>query len=347
MTGICVATFFPLVMTAAYDPSLAPLTLLIPLGGLFGYLPDFLDFKLSRYVERTDYIASPGYHDLDPWRVANTIAKCINEAYKSEHPVKLKLHTIRMPNGLWRRYSLLFRLEAREVWVKIGPLITTGLEVVPGSEPEEERVAVVKYKPKLNYSYEDVTNVDIWDGPTFEFSRRGDEVQADFIQWHRRWSHSLTLGLLLGFVVAGLAGLIYYFQGINLTDIEILTVFGIVAGGIWGHVLVDQLGWLGSNLFWPVTGRRKTGVGLTRSMDPLANFVTTYILTLLIVWNMNRFAPEPVFAWTNLEFFLLWIVLPMAILIALTLALRKKKGKTKRSKEEEAREEVSMEIAYF
>ena len=64
MTGVCVATFFPLVMTAAYDPDLILLTLLIPLGGLFGYLPDFLDFKFSRYVEREDFIANPGFKDL-------------------------------------------------------------------------------------------------------------------------------------------------------------------------------------------------------------------------------------------------------------------------------------------
>ena len=48
MTGVCIATFFPLVVTAAYTQDLIMLTLLIPLGGLFGYLPDFLDFKLSR-----------------------------------------------------------------------------------------------------------------------------------------------------------------------------------------------------------------------------------------------------------------------------------------------------------
>lgn len=347
MTGVCVATFFPLVMTAAYDPDLIMLTLLIPIGGFFGYLPDFLDFKISRYLEREDYVINPGYHELDPWRVAETIAKSINDAYSENRRINLKLQTIRLPNGLWRRYSVLFRLKEREVVVRIGPLITTGMEVVPGTAPKEEKVAAVKYKPELYYSYEDVTNVDIWDGPTFQFRREGDTVYADFIQWHRRWSHSLTLGVFFGIMISLIAGFIYYSNGIELTDIEILMVFGVITGGIWGHVLVDQLGWLGSNLLWPVTGKRKTGMGLTRSMDPMANFITTYLLTLLIVWNMNRFAPEPVFPWSHLEFFIYLIILPLALIIAAKSIFGGKREKVEQTRDAKEMEEVSMELAEY
>ncbi|MHA1733525.1 MAG: metal-dependent hydrolase [Promethearchaeota archaeon] len=347
MTGVCVATFFPMVVAAAYDPSKIWLTLLIPLGGLFGYLPDFLDFKFTRYTERADFFISPGYKELDPWRVASQVAEAINQAYTSDKPVKIKLRTIKMPNGLWRRYSVLFRLKERAVEVKIGPLITTGLEVVPGSEPEEERVAVVKYKPELYYSYEDVTNVDIWDGPTFQFRREGTTIYADFIQWHRRWSHSLTLGVFFGLLMAGVAGLVYRLQGVTLTDLQILTVLGVVIGGMWGHILVDQLGWLGSNLFWPITGKRKTGMGLTRSMDPLGNFITTYLLTMLILWNLNYYAPEPVFQWTFVQFLVFYIALPISVVVAATTIHRRKQDKIKRTRDQEEMDEVSMEIAYF
>ena len=347
MTGVCIATFFPLVMTAIYTTDRVLLSLLIPLGGFFGYLPDFLDFKYSRYVETEDYAVNPGYWDYDPWKVADTIAECINRAYAENRTVKLKLQTIRMPNGLWRRYSVLFRLKEREVVVRIGPLISTGLEVMKGTEPVEDLVAIVKYKPELYYSYEDVTNIDIWDGPTFEFKREGSRVVANFIQWHRRWSHSLTLGVFLGFFVTLAVGLFYNFQGNPLTDYEILTVAGIIIGGVWGHVLVDQLGWLGSNLLWPVTGKRLTGLGLTRSMDPLANFTTTYILTMLIIWNMNRFAPSPVFDWPITTFLLLVIILPLAVLTAAVISARKKHLEENRTRSEEELHEVSMEIAEF
>ena len=348
MFGVCVATFFPLVVPSVYDADLVMLSLLIPIGGFFGYLPDFLDFKLSRYLEREDFSVNPGYHELDPWRVAKTVAESIDKAYEGERSTKIKLNTIKMPNGMWRRYSILFKLKEREVHVRIGPLITTGLEILYGTQPEPERVAVVKFKRKLYYSYEDVTNVDIWDGPTFEFRREGDTIFADFIQWHRRWSHSLTLGLIFGFLITLIAGFLYSLSGVLLSDLEILTVMGIIIGGVWGHVLVDQLGWLGSNLWWPITGKRKTGMGLTRSMDSLANFITTYILTLLIVWNLNRFAPSPVLPWSDLEFFILFMVLPIAIVVAGVSVYRKKQlAKELKSRGQEELEEVAMEVAEF
>ena len=347
LTGTCIATFFPSVVYAAYDPDLILLTLLIPLGGLFGYLPDFLDFKLSRYLEREDYVVNPGYHELDPWRVAKTIAKCINEAYTSKKPVKLKLETIRLPNGMWRRYSVQFKPEEREVRVKIGPKVSTGLEIQKGTEPEEEKVAVVKYKPKLNYSYEAVTNVDIWDGPTFQFRREGTEIYADFIQWHRRWSHSITIGLAFGLLISLTAGFFYLLIGIKLTDLEILMLMGVIAGGIWGHVLVDQLGWLGSNLLYPITGKRTTGFGLTRSMDPMANFITVYILTFFMLWNLNRFAPTPIIPLNPIMFILLLLVLPISLLITATYIWEKRYPEEEKTRDEEELDEVVMEIAEY
>ena len=346
MTGVCVATFFPMIIAAAYDPDLILLTLLIPIGGFFGYLPDFIDFKISRYLEREDYATNPGYHELDPWPVAKTVAQCINEAWYSEKPVRLKLNTIRLPRGLWRRYSILFNMRDKEVVVRIGPLISTGLEVMYGTEPAEEKVAVVRYKPKLYYSYEDVTNVDIWDGPTFQFRREKDTIYADFIQWHRRWSHSLTLGIFFGLAIALAAGWIYYLNGVKLSDYDILIIMFVILGAVWGHVLVDQLGWLGSNLWWPITGKRKTGMGLTRSMDAMANFVTVYILSALILWNLNRFAPSRVFLWNDVEFIIIVIVFPLALIIA-GKAIFGKKPKKVPSKGTEEMLEATMEVAEF
>jgi len=346
LTGVCVATFFPMVVAAAYYPDLILLTLLIPIGGLFGYLPDFLDFKFTRYIEKSDEIINPGYKELDPWRVAEKIVYAINRAYESKKPVKIKLQTLRMPNGLWRRYSIKFLIKQRQVVVRIGPLITTGLEVLEGTEPEEEKVAILRYKPYLHYSYEDVTNVDIWDGPTFEFRREGNVVYADFIQWHRRWSHSLTLGLIMGLLIAGFAAILYSIKGITLSDLDIITIIGIITGGMWGHIIVDQLGWLGSNLFWPITGKRKQGLGLTRSMDAFGNFLTIYILTMLIIWNLNRFAPTPVFGWTNLQFFLWGMVLPISIMCAVVYGIRKKKAeKIIKTRGQEELYEIEAEIA--
>jgi membrane-bound metal-dependent hydrolase YbcI (DUF457 family) len=142
-----------------------------------------------------------------------------------------------------------------------------------------------------------------------------------------------------------IAGFFYLINNVTLTDFQILTIFGIIAGGIWGHVLVDQLGWLGSNLLWPITGKRKTGMGLTRSMDPLGNFLTTYILTVLILWNLNRFAPEPVFPWNNIQFFLFLIIVPIALILAGLYIYHKRHPQEEKTRDEEELEEVAMEIA--
>jgi membrane-bound metal-dependent hydrolase YbcI (DUF457 family) len=346
MTGVCVATFFPTIMLAAYSDNIL-WTLMIPIGGLFGYLPDFLDFKIARYLEGEDYVSNPGFMELDPWPVANTIAKCIDEAYTSKKPVKLKLQTIKLPKGLWRRYSVMFRLDQREVEVRIGPLVTTGMEVLEGTGPDPPLIAIVKYKPPLFYSYEAYTHVDIWDGPTFQFRRKDDVIYADFIQWHRRWSHSLTLGIIVGLIVSLVFGLISWGLGKPMTDGQIFTIFGVIAGGMWGHVLVDQLGWLGSNLLWPITGHRKIGMGLTRSMDPKANFITTYILVMFIAWNINRFAPTPVLLWTNVQFFVFYLLLPIILLLLASQFLKKKEVRVELSRDREEMDEVSMEVAEF
>ncbi|MHA1870267.1 MAG: hypothetical protein ACTSXF_04905, partial [Promethearchaeota archaeon] len=57
------------------------------------------------------------------------------------------------------------------------------------------------------------------------------------------------------------------------------------------------------------------------------------------------FAPEPVFLWTNFEFFVYFMILPIAIISAATYAYRKKKAEAKKSWDEEELEEVVMEIA--
>jgi hypothetical protein len=47
VTGVAIATFFPEVVESAAQGSLLPM-----LGGVAGILPDTLDFKFVRYLER-------------------------------------------------------------------------------------------------------------------------------------------------------------------------------------------------------------------------------------------------------------------------------------------------------
>ncbi len=127
-------------------------------------------------------------------------------------------------------------------------------------------------------TYDAETKIDIFSGPSFKFERRGDKLYVHFLDWHRRWSHSLTLAValgLLGWLVFGKWG-------------------GLVIGlGFAGHILEDQLGFMGSNLFYPFTKGRSTGLQLLRSGDAIPNFLTVWTSVALILFNLDRFSAQP------------------------------------------------------
>jgi len=63
--------------------------------------------------------------------------------------------------------------------------------------------------------------------------------------------------------------------------------------GLLGHILEDQLGFLGSNLLYPFTRARTRGFGLVRSGDAIPNFLTVWSAALVIVFNLDRFSAQP------------------------------------------------------
>jgi hypothetical protein len=69
---------------------------------------------------------------------------------------------------------------------------------------------------------------------------------------------------------------------------------GLVSGlGYATHVLQDQLGYMGSNLWWPLTKRRTGGLRLLRSGDGLPNFLTVWLAVATILFNLDRFSALP------------------------------------------------------
>ncbi len=208
---------------------------------------------------------------------------------RDEKPQNIMPHTIRLGADLWRQYTIRFAPQHNEVAVRIGPVVNTGPVPLPGSEganlPSSEVGANPCGRPPENPcgrppenpcghppgevqikvgipmapTYDAENKVDIFSGPSFKFERRDDQLHVHFLDWHRRWSHSLTLAAalgLLGWLVFGKWG-------------------GLVIGlGFAGHVLEDQLGFMGSNLFYPFTKKRTTGLQLLRSGDAVPNFLT-------------------------------------------------------------------------
>lgn len=291
ITGVAIATFFPEVVQQASAGSVLPM-----LGGIAGILPDTLDFKFVRYFEHYDHEIDPGA-EPDAHAVAERVVGAMRRAYESGKPQNVVLHTIRLGADLWRQYTVRFDAGQNEVAVRVGPIVNTGQVPLPGSEPQGAAEARVKVGVPMVHTYDAENRIDIFSGPSFKFERRDDKVHIHFLDWHRRWSHSLTLAAalgLLGWLVFGKWG-------------------GLIVGlGFAAHVVEDQLGFMGSNLFYTLTKRRTTGAQLLRSGDAMPNFLTVWIAVALILFNLDRFSEQPVLPpWWFLG---LAVVLPLVVL---------------------------------
>jgi len=309
ITGVALATFFPEVVRAGSQGSLMPM-----LGGIGGILPDTLDFKFARYFERYDLEIDPGA-EPNARDIAEQVAGAMRRAYETGEPQNVMLHTIRLGADLWRQYVIRFDPERNEVAARIGPIVNTGQAPLPGSEPEGAEEVRIHIDAPMVHTYDAENKIDIFSGPSFKFERRGDRLHVHFLDWHRRWSHSLTLAAVVGLAM----GLIFGKWA------------GIAVGlGFVGHVLEDQLGFMGSNLFYPLTKQRVIGLQLLRSGDAIPNFMTVWTAVALIIFNLDRFSAQPLL---NPWWFLgLAVALPVVLMGGLyQYQRRRRKPETKES----------------
>jgi membrane-bound metal-dependent hydrolase YbcI (DUF457 family) len=332
LAGIAAASFIPGVIESAAQGSY-----LILLGGVFGLLPDTLDFKFARYFDRAESVDPDPAH-LDPQAIADQIAALIDRAATERREIRAQLHTIKLGPDRWRQYTVRFDAARNEIAVRIGPVVNTS-QMPVGQVDNLPKPARATVHAPLNYTYDGEVNVDIFGGPSFAFvpkaagvemlvlsplrsQRRprreskpgnaaGDgglssNVEIQFLPWHRAWSHSLTLAALLGLIV----GVVFGSVPAGL----------VVAAGMAAHILEDQLGYLGSNLFWPITRGRSNGLKLIHSGDAIPNFLAVWIALQLIFFNLDRFSAAPQNRAVMLEpvsFFALAVGAPMIALLAI------------------------------
>jgi membrane-bound metal-dependent hydrolase YbcI (DUF457 family) len=286
VTGIALATFFPEVVERAADGSILPV-----LGGIAGVLPDTLDFKFVRFFAVHDLEIDPG-PEPDAQEIAEQVADAMRRAYRSGEPQRVMLHTVRLGADLWRQYVIRFDPEQSEIAVRIGPIVNTGHIPLPGSEPEDADEVRIEVGVPMVHTYDDEIIIDIFSGPSFTFERRGDQLYIQFLDWHRRWSHSVTLAAGLSLGAATIAAVVELLTQGAVTRTPLW--MGLVVGlGMMGHVLEDQLGYMGSNLFPPFTHDRRRGLGLLRSGDATPNFLTVWTSLMLILFNLDRFSAQP------------------------------------------------------
>jgi hypothetical protein len=265
--GVAAASCFPGAVAAAENGN--PLYFI--LGGVFGLLPDTLDFKFYRFFYRHDVEVMLDPLDPDPQIVADAVTGAIGHAAETGKPFRIKLNTVRLGPDLWQRYTLRFDLATSLLEVTIGPKVDTGGTTVEPA-PARPRSATAPLPAPVRLDYLASTHIDIFEGPLFQMSPASNgDIVPEFIPWHRQWSHSLLAGLLL--VIP--ARLLWDW-----------VAAGVIAAAYCAHVGLDQLGYMGSSLFWPLTHHRTPGLKLQHSSEALPNFAAVWLSCLLIFWNL-------------------------------------------------------------
>ncbi len=294
ISGVTVASFCPWAIDAAQNGNPA----FFIVGAIAGILPDTIDFKFYRYFYHHEVSIYPEPDKLEPQPIADAIAAAVTEAVTTGRSVRVKLSTIKLSADNWRQYRIRIDPDSGEVRVQFGPVVSTGQEPQPNTLSVSRPVAVAKFSAPVKQSYDPVYTVDIFDGPSFLFKRTAcGTVEIDFLPWHRNWSHSFTFGALL----AGLASCWTWQAGV--------VVFCAYAA----HIMEDQLGHMGSNLFFPFTKKRTQGLKLIQSGGAFPNFGCVWLCCLLIFWNVYAAIPEPLYHFSFMRFMLYALVIPFAV----------------------------------
>lgn len=317
VSGIAAASFVPGVVQLSAEGGFPLL-----LAGLGAMLPDVLDFRLARFLQRPHVEVRLDPERPDPQAMAEQIGVAVQRAIDTTVPVILQLPAARTSTGLWRQYTVYWGTEVR---VLIGPLVSTSSTPARSTAADEqEGMAPVAQPVELDYGR--AVQVDAFGGPTIALRSRGGVVGATFLHWHRAWSHSLLLAAGLALGVAAVSRPLHG---------------ALVGVGATAHILGDQLGHMGSNLFWPLTRRRTRGLGLFHSGEALPNLLTVWLGTLLVVYNLDRCSASPVLR--PLALFALAAALPWAILTGVWQWHRRGIRQERTSLAVEQLEEMSVE----
>src|SRR5512137_553989 len=102
LSGIAAASFIPSVVQQSAQGAW-----LLALAGACALLPDTLDFKFGRFLERPDDVIDPGLRP-DAQSIADRIAAAADAAFQAGRPCTVQLHTVRLGADAWQQYSIRF-----------------------------------------------------------------------------------------------------------------------------------------------------------------------------------------------------------------------------------------------
>ena len=285
MTGVALSSFLTPAVSMAASTRLgtpeAESSFILLLGGLYGIMPDTMDFKLGQFFAAADVEVDCDPSNPDPQKMARQIGEAMDEVYTTGEERKVQLFPMQLASNLWRQYMIKFDGETNEVIVVLNEIVSTSQVPYPGTEPKENRVGRYKLAGNLLETHGRPSMVDIMSGPQFGFRKQDDYVVVEFLPWHRTWSHSYVLGAALALIpmlIAFMAGWHHWY------------LYGVAAFlGFAGHLTEDLTGHMGGSLIWPFKTRRYDGFCLFRASNPHANFSVDYASAVITLFNLDRF----------------------------------------------------------
>jgi membrane-bound metal-dependent hydrolase YbcI (DUF457 family) len=294
VTGIAVSSFFPWTIQAAQEGN--PFYFL--LGGTMALLPDTIDFRIIRYFYRHDIEISPDPIEPDLQTMANAIAQAIDQG--AQKTVRLKLNTIRVDIDRWQKYRVRICPAQREVTVLTDRIIDTGGNPVACERDNKiAKTATAHFQATVSLGYLADFPVEMFDGPHLQMRPdQSGNVAIDFIPWHRKYTHSICVSFLLACLLT------------MLGQWKAACVFFTAHAS---HTLLDQIGYMGSNVTWPIRNRRHPGLKLQHAASAFWNMAVVWIAIALTYGNLHSHVVEAPCI-PPLGFLLLLIAAPLYLL---------------------------------
>ncbi|MDD5067521.1 MAG: hypothetical protein PHF84_10805, partial [bacterium] len=144
LSGIAAATFIPEVVRMSTSSRLgsvegAASSFILLLAGIYGLLPDTLDFKVGQFFSPAEFEIDPDPRRPDPRLMAKKFAEAIAYAGKTGKFTRVQFYPTQLGANLWRQYVLIFK--KKEIIVQFNEIVRTSQCPLPGTAPEKNRIA--------------------------------------------------------------------------------------------------------------------------------------------------------------------------------------------------------------
>lgn len=329
MSGVALASFFPsaVKMAAATRTGIpeADASFILVLGGLYGIMPDTLDFKMGQFFSVAEYQVDCDPNNPDPGKMARQIGEAMDQASETGKYVRAQLLPMQLGAHYWRQYMIKFDSQTNEVIVVLNEVVGTNQIPFLGTEPENRVGRYTLQKAKLKDAHGRPSVVDIMSGPQYGFRpTKEGTVEVEFLPWHRTWSHSYVLGLILALPWSALA------MALGWPHAWLYSLIAFLGFAI--HITEDLTGHMGGSLIWPFDATRYDGLAWFRASDPHANFTVDFMAFVMIIRNLMVYSTPPgatgeamtLMPWYL--YYLYFMVIPLAIYHTVAWSLREPKA---------------------